>query len=210
MQRRNLFRLAAAGCAVLSVPTLRAAQSKSIVIIYSRTGSTEQLARWIAEETKSDYLKLELVEPYAESYGAMTNIARDDSGPCRLRHDLAWVALLVGRLFGADAHLPQGSSARRQTRAALLHVGQFLARRRLCGPPKARSEGEDRRGFLGAGRRRRLLARRTPRLGEKAPLSDVRTQFMTLKRASAASSGMRAAPVSAFLRLVGKRRAVLQ
>lgn len=45
MQRRNLFRLAAAGCAALSVPTLRAAQSKSIVIIYSRTGSTEQLAR---------------------------------------------------------------------------------------------------------------------------------------------------------------------
>lgn len=44
MQRRNLFRLAAAGCAALSVPTLRAAQSKSIVIIYSRTGSTEQLA----------------------------------------------------------------------------------------------------------------------------------------------------------------------
>ena len=78
MQRRNLFRLAAAGCAVLSVPTLRAAQSKSIVIIYSRTGSTEQLARWIAEETKSDYLKLELVEPYAESYGAMTNIAREE------------------------------------------------------------------------------------------------------------------------------------
>ena len=56
MQRRNLFRLAAAGAAALSVPTLRAAQSKSIVIIYSRTGSTEQLARWIAEETKSDYL----------------------------------------------------------------------------------------------------------------------------------------------------------
>ena len=78
MQRRNLFRLAAAGCAALSVPTLRAAQSKSIVIIYSRTGSTEQLARWIAEETKSDYLKLELVEPYAESYGAMTNIAREE------------------------------------------------------------------------------------------------------------------------------------
>lgn len=60
------------------MPTLRAAQSKSIVIIYSRTGSTEQLARWIAEETKSDYLKLELVEPYAESYGAMTNIAREE------------------------------------------------------------------------------------------------------------------------------------
>lgn len=78
MQRRNLFRLAAAGCAALSVPTLRAAQSKSIVIIYSRTGSTEQLARWIAEETESDYLKLELVEPYAESYGAMTNIAREE------------------------------------------------------------------------------------------------------------------------------------
>ena len=65
MQRRNLFRLAAAGAAALTVPAVRAAESKSIVIIYSRTGSTERLARWIAEETKSDWLKLELVEPYA-------------------------------------------------------------------------------------------------------------------------------------------------
>lgn len=51
---------------------------KSIVIWFSRTGSVEQLAHWAVEATGADQLKLELVEPYAESYGAMTDIAREE------------------------------------------------------------------------------------------------------------------------------------
>lgn len=51
---------------------------KAIVIWFSRTGNVEQLAHWAAEATGADQLKLELVEPYAESYGAMTEIAREE------------------------------------------------------------------------------------------------------------------------------------
>lgn len=88
LQRRTIlqaFAAAAAGAALVPAASLTSAEAaeatktkKAIVIVFSRTGSTEKLARWIAEETGADFLKLELVDPYADDYGGMTNIAREE------------------------------------------------------------------------------------------------------------------------------------
>ena len=51
---------------------------RALIIYYSRTGNTEALARMIQARTGADLLRLDVKEPYAESYGAMTNIAREE------------------------------------------------------------------------------------------------------------------------------------
>lgn len=53
-------------------------KGKAIVIYYSRTGSTEALAKMIAEHTGAALLKIDVKEKYAPDYGDMTYIARDE------------------------------------------------------------------------------------------------------------------------------------
>ena len=51
---------------------------RALIIYYSRTGNTDALARMIQARTGADLLRLDVKEPYAESYGDMTYIARDE------------------------------------------------------------------------------------------------------------------------------------
>lgn len=51
---------------------------RAVIIYYSRTGNTDALARMIQAQTGADLLRLEVKEPYAEAYGDMTYIARDE------------------------------------------------------------------------------------------------------------------------------------
>ena len=76
MNRRHCLQLAAAVVAAGSSITGRAAPSRAVIIYYSRTGNTARLADRIANLTGADVIRLEVREPYASDYGAMTDIAR--------------------------------------------------------------------------------------------------------------------------------------
>ncbi len=52
--------------------------SRSIVIYFSRTGSTEKLAKQVSQLIGADLLRLEVRDPYADDYGDMTDIAREE------------------------------------------------------------------------------------------------------------------------------------
>ena len=54
------------------------ASSKSIVVYYSLTGTTEKLALRIAEETGSDVFELELVNPYSKNGNTCSDESRKD------------------------------------------------------------------------------------------------------------------------------------
>ena len=55
-----------------------AAASDTVVIYFSRTGTTANLARKIAAYTKADCIELKLQKPYAKAYSDMTDIARNE------------------------------------------------------------------------------------------------------------------------------------
>ncbi len=54
------------------------ASGRSIVIFFSRTNHTATLAERAAQKLGCELLRLELREPYAENYGDMTDIAREE------------------------------------------------------------------------------------------------------------------------------------
>lgn len=91
--------LQAAFCATLigSARPLRAA-GRVIVIFFSRTGTVRELARTVAALTGAELLELKLVQPYAEDYGDMTDIAREE----RLSGARREIATRVPDLSGYD------------------------------------------------------------------------------------------------------------
>ncbi len=95
--------LAAAGAlaagAFLPCASWAAEGQKALIIYYSRSGNTEQLARFIAERTKLSLLKLEVKEPYAAAYGDMTDIAREEVRSKKRRE----LATSIPDLSGFDA-----------------------------------------------------------------------------------------------------------
>lgn len=74
LTRRGLFAVAAA--AVLTPVSKVQAAGRRAVVCYSRTGNTWALAEMIAEAAKADLFRIDVAEPYAVSYGAMTDGAR--------------------------------------------------------------------------------------------------------------------------------------
>lgn len=80
LNRRNFLSLAAAGVALSAAPQAfaapKAAASDTLIVLYTRTGANEALARMIADATGARILKLETRVPYAKSYSAMTDGAR--------------------------------------------------------------------------------------------------------------------------------------
>ena len=86
ISRRIFLKGAAAGGAAAAfglsaaVPAAAAAidPAKAIIIYYSRTGSTEAIAEVIAKETGVRVLRIDVKDPYAASYGDMTDIARSE------------------------------------------------------------------------------------------------------------------------------------
>ena len=54
------------------------AAGRRAVVCYSRTGNTWTLAEMIAEAARADLFRIDVAEPYAASYGAMTDGARDE------------------------------------------------------------------------------------------------------------------------------------
>ena len=78
--RRRFLSGSALGIAGLAIGANRpalAAADDTLIIVYSRTGSTAQLAGFIAEKTGASILRIDAREPYASSYSAMTDIARN-------------------------------------------------------------------------------------------------------------------------------------
>ena len=55
-----------------------AESTRAIILCYSRTGNTLRLARALQKETNAELVVIEPKEPYAESYNAMTHVARDE------------------------------------------------------------------------------------------------------------------------------------
>lgn len=86
ISRRVFLKGAAAGGAAAAfglsaaAPAAAAAvdPAKAIIIYYSRTGSTEAIAEVIAKETGARVLRIDVKDPYAASYGDMTDIARSE------------------------------------------------------------------------------------------------------------------------------------
>ena len=79
--RRRFLSGSALGIAGLAIGANRpalAAADDTLIIVYSRTGSTAQLAGFIAEKTGASILRIDAREPYASSYSAMTDIARNE------------------------------------------------------------------------------------------------------------------------------------
>ena len=79
---RRVFLQTAAACGALAAcagkVALAADAGKSIIIYYSRSGNTDALAQMIAAATGAPTLRIDVKEPYAASYGDMTDIARDE------------------------------------------------------------------------------------------------------------------------------------
>lgn len=83
MNRRHCLTSFAALTAILAMPVPKApaaptANGRSLVIVYSRTGETATIARFIAETLGADIIRIEPCEPYAEAYSDMTDIAREE------------------------------------------------------------------------------------------------------------------------------------
>lgn len=79
---RRALLAAAAVCAgtsawksALAAPT---GQGRSLLVYFSRTGTTKELAGMIAGLMSVDVLELTLREPYAQNYSDMTDIAREE------------------------------------------------------------------------------------------------------------------------------------
>ena len=51
-------------------------EAKTLVAYFTLTGNTEKAAKVIAEETKADLYKIELVTPYPAEYKAQTELAK--------------------------------------------------------------------------------------------------------------------------------------
>lgn len=68
--------LAAAAAVALTPVSYAEAAGRRAVVCYSRTGNTWALAEMIAEAAKADLFRIDVAEPYAVSYGAMTDGAR--------------------------------------------------------------------------------------------------------------------------------------
>ncbi len=76
--RRQVLATAVAGTALMSTNSILASGKKAIVIVYSRTGNTLELARAVQKTTGADFLQLEVKEPYAAAYSDMTYGAREE------------------------------------------------------------------------------------------------------------------------------------
>lgn len=59
-------------------PVRGAASRRTLVVCYSRTGTTEALARAAAESLGADFRTIEPREPYAAEYSDMTDLAREE------------------------------------------------------------------------------------------------------------------------------------
>ena len=91
--------LSAAGAAAITqTANGTAAQSKALVIYFSRTGTTRQLAQMIGRAVEAPLLELILREPYAQEYGAMTDIARSERASGARRE----IATTIPDLSGYD------------------------------------------------------------------------------------------------------------
>lgn len=55
------------------------AQSKTLVVYYSHTGTTEKLAKRIASATNADIFRLELVKPYSANSQECSTQAKEDA-----------------------------------------------------------------------------------------------------------------------------------
>ena len=53
-------------------------EAKTLVAYFTLTGNTEKAAKVIAEETKGDLYKIELVTPYPSEYKAQTELAKKE------------------------------------------------------------------------------------------------------------------------------------
>lgn len=51
--------------------------SKTLVIYYSRSGNTRELAKTIAKELNSDIYEIKTIEPYPKAYRATVDLARE-------------------------------------------------------------------------------------------------------------------------------------
>lgn len=78
ISRRKVLATAVAGSTLLSAGYAFASGKKSIVIVYSRTGNTLELARAVQKATGADFVQIEVDKPYAANYGDMTYIAREE------------------------------------------------------------------------------------------------------------------------------------
>lgn len=85
--RRGCIRAALAAAALPAAfgSVEAAGPSRSMVIVYSRTGETLAIARMIAEATGAELLRIEPKEPYAGAYSDMTSIAREEKRQGRRR-----------------------------------------------------------------------------------------------------------------------------
>lgn len=103
--RRTFLLTAAAGAlsatgagAIAQTANGAAARSKALVIYFSRTGTTRQLAQMIGRAVGAPLLELTLREPYAQEYGAMTDIARAERASGARRE----IATTIPDLSGYD------------------------------------------------------------------------------------------------------------
>jgi flavodoxin len=90
LSRRNLLKLTAAGllggAATYVLPHPRSAHSaqtgtrgaKVLVVYYSRSGNTREIANQIHERVGGDIVEIQTVEPYPEDYSAVTKQAQQE------------------------------------------------------------------------------------------------------------------------------------
>ncbi len=78
LKRRQVIGTVFSAAALSILPVSAQNARKGIIVVYSRTGNTLELAQRIHEKTGYQILRLQLVKPYAENYNDMTYLARDE------------------------------------------------------------------------------------------------------------------------------------
>lgn len=76
MKLKKLFSIILAGV-VLST-AMYAQSSKKLVLYFSHSGTTERMAKIIAESTGADLFKIEPVKPYPTSYRPCTEVVKEE------------------------------------------------------------------------------------------------------------------------------------